>query len=149
SLVALAVSVPLGYAAGYVAVRLLARFALPGRPALAGFGTGFVPYVALTVAACIAAILLSAYRTLRTPASELLRNVPPRTSLWRSATVELFLVALAAVGIVQMRGEHAHLTGIELIAPGLAIAALAVLAARVITPLAAWTGRRSLRHPRR
>lgn len=148
SLTALVIAVPLGYVLGYAAARLAARFALSGNPSAGTFGHGSGTYVFLTVVACLLAILFSAYRTLRTPTSELLRNVPPNTGRWRAATIEFVLVALAVVGVIQMRGEHARLTGIELVAPGLAIAAVAVVAARLVTPFTAWIGRRALRSRR-
>ena len=98
SLVALVVAVPCGYALGYAAVWAIDRFAVPHRPELGSFGHGSLPYVLLTVAGCVVAIMASAWRTLRTPTSELLRNVPPRAQWWRSAAVELSVVALAVAG---------------------------------------------------
>ncbi len=148
SLVAVVAAVPCGYALGYAAVWAIDRFAVPHRPALGSFGHGSLPYVLLTVAGCVIAIMASAWRTLRSPASELLRNVPPRGRRWRSAAAELSVVALAAVAVITLRGEHRKLVGVDLIAPALAVAAVAVITARLVTPVAAALGAWSLRRGR-
>lgn len=144
-LLALAAAVPLGYLAGSGSVWAAARYLLPGDPAVPPLGYGSARYAGLTVAGCVVAILFAARRTLATPTSDLLRDVPARSARWRAVTLEIVIVALAVVAVMSMRGQDGALSGVDLLAPGLAIGAFAVVAARLLIPLATLTGSRGLR----
>ena len=146
---AVLVAIPLGFVLAEVAVRLAVRFLLPGNAGNPPVGPGALPYVAITLAGCIVAIVAATRRTLASSATELLRGVPPRSARWGTALVDVAVVILAAVSADQMRSDSGRLVGIDLIAPALVIAGIAVVAARLITPLASLAGRYGLRRGRR
>jgi putative ABC transport system permease protein len=145
AVLAVLVAIPLGVVLAEVAVRLAVRFLLPGHAGYPPIGPGALPYVVITFAGCIVAIVAATRRTLASSATELLRGVPPRSARWRTAVVDVVVVILAAVSTDQMLSDSGRLAGIDLIAPALVIAGVAVVAARLITPLASVAGRYGLR----
>ncbi len=102
-------------------------------------------YAPVALAGGLLAVVLAGRGAFTGPVVELLRQVPSRASRWRAATAEGVLVALAVAAIVQLRSATGPLTGIMLLAPGLVVLAVALLAARLVVPIAAGTGHRAVR----
>lgn len=146
STLAILAGAPLGYLAGTFAVWLVAR---------ARFGGGglvitgeALPYAALAAGGALLAALLAQRQQLAAPVADLLRRVPARTGTWRSAAVEAVVVVLAAVAVFQLRGFEGELVGLSLLVPSLVAVAIALVAARLLMPLAGRLGARALRRGR-
>jgi putative ABC transport system permease protein len=149
AILSILVAVPIGYLIAALAIRPVVRHLLPGDPAYPAIGPGALPYVVVTLAGCLVATAAAGYRVLRSPAPDLLRGVPPRPSRWRTAAVEVLVVVFAAASVEQLLTERSTLSGIDLVAPWFAIAAIGVLSARLLVPLVGWIGRIGLRRGRR
>src|SRR5690606_22355415 len=82
--------------------------------------------------------------TLRTPVRDLLRRVPPRGRRWRRSLVDLAVLLLAgsAVGQALLTGSDAE--GVVVLAPSLAVLAIALLVAWAVPVLAAPLAARAL-----
>lgn len=138
---------PIGFLAGTVGVQVVA-----GARMDAGIGA-LPPRSALTaalvaVAGALLAGLLAQRREVASPVVELLRRVPARSANWRSAAVESTVVVLAVVAAFQLRGFDGELVGLSLLVPGLVALAIALVAARLLMPLAGWFGVWALRRGR-
>jgi putative ABC transport system permease protein len=105
-------------------------------------------YGLLALLGGLLAVALAGRRTFAGPVVELLRQVPPRSARWRAATAEGVLLVLAAAAVVQLRTSTGRLTGLTLLAPGLVLLAVALLAARLVVPVTAVLGRRALHRGR-
>jgi putative ABC transport system permease protein len=136
-----------GLALGDSALAVLAGWALAAA-AGAVAGVPFGRYALPALAGGLLAVVLAGRRVFSGPVVDLLRQVPPRSTRWQAATVEGALVALAVVAVVSLRSSPGPLTGIMLFAPGLVVLAAALLAARLVTPVAAAAGSRALRRGR-
>jgi hypothetical protein len=138
---------PIGFLAGTVGVQVVA-----GGRMDAEIGT-LPPRSALTaalvaVAGALLAGLLAQRREVASPVVELLRRVPARSANWRSAAVEATVVVLAVVAAFQLRGFDGELVGLSLLVPGLVALAIALVAARLLMPLAGRFGAWALRRGR-
>ncbi|WP_426509101.1 hypothetical protein ACPPVO_00365 [Dactylosporangium sp. McL0621] len=123
-----ALAVLAGAPIGYLAVAVLGgRYADPLMLTAAGVTT----VGALAVA--VAAQLRSAGR----PIAELLRETDRRSGHWRSLTLEILVVVLAAVAVAQVQARGGTLSGVALLAPPLVMLAVGLIAARLAGPLAA------------
>ncbi|GIF71276.1 FtsX-like permease family protein [Asanoa siamensis] len=149
SVIAIAVGAPLGYVAGTLATRAIAdaRFGpvpvfdlapAPGAPAAA----------LVAVAGAVLVGLLALRRDLSSPVVDLLRRVPPRGAAWRTIAIDAAAVVLAVLAAVQLRAFDGQLLGLGLLVPGLIALAVAVLAGRLLVPLAARLGRGAVRRGR-
>jgi hypothetical protein len=105
-------------------------------------------YLLAALAGGLLAVVLAGRPAFAGPAADLLRQVPPRSARWRAATAEGVVLALAAAAVVQMRGSAGRLTGVMLFAPGLVMLAVALLAARLVVPVAGALGARAVRRGR-
>ncbi|GAB3528686.1 ABC transporter permease family protein [Phytohabitans suffuscus] len=146
STLAILAGAPLGYLAGTLAVWLVARARFGGGElALSGDA---LPYAALAAAGALLAALLAQRQQLASPVAELLRRVPARTATWRTTALEAIAVALAVVAVFQLRGFEGELVGLSLLVPSLVAVAIALVAARLLMPLAGRLGARALRRGR-
>jgi putative ABC transport system permease protein len=144
SLAAIVVGAPVGYVAGTIVVGLVAD---------ARYGAGFTlaPAPGAALAACVAvagaivAGLFGLRRLLSTPVVDLLRRIPPPASPWRSVAVEACVVVLAVIAAVQLRAFDGSLVGLGQLVPGLVVLGVAVVAARLLVPVAARVGGAAIR----
>ena len=147
NVLAILAGAPIGLLVGLVGVDLLTRIRYD-----AGIGGVSVPAVAaaalLAVTGAVVAGLLAQRRELAGPVVDLLRRVPARTTGWQSMAIEATVVALAVVAAFQLRGFDGELVGLSLLAPGLVGLAVALLAARLLLPIAGRLGGRALRRGR-
>ena len=137
--------VPVGYLLGHAAVWLVAwlRF-----DSTAGLSLTTVPYALAALAGALIAAFLGQRRELRTSVAELLRRVAARRGAWRSVMLEVLVVALAVAAAIQLREGGGGFAGIAALLPGLIIAAVALVAARAVVPLAGWVARLAMRRGR-
>ena len=137
---------PVGYLLGYAIVDTVARTRLGDGGVAPGLAA--LPYAVLAIGGALIVALLGQRRVIAEPVGQLLRGVPSRVDAWRAAAVELVILALAALAVVQLRTSGSGLTGVGVLAPGLVVVGVAVLAARAFIPLvrvvARWTLRRGL-----
>ena len=147
SLIAIAVGAPLGYLIGTVAVAATADARFDAGWSLAT-APGAITSALVAVAGAVIVGLLALRRDLAAPVVELLRRVPSRTGAWRSLAVEASAVVLAVVAALQLRGFDGSLVGLGTLVPGLVALALAVVAGRLLTPVAARVGRVAIRRGR-
>jgi putative ABC transport system permease protein len=146
STLAILAGAPLGYLAGTLAVWLVAR-ARFGGDELAVCADA-LPYAVLAAGGALLAGLLAQRQQLAAPVADLLRRVPARTGTWRSTAVEAVVVVLAVVAVFQLRGFEGELVGLSLLVPSLVAVAIALVAARLLMPLAGRLGARALRRGR-
>ncbi|MDG4823397.1 hypothetical protein O7635_16190 [Asanoa sp. WMMD1127] len=149
SVIAIAVGAPIGYVAGTLATRAVAdaRFGpIPVFDLSPPPGALLAAFVA--VAGAVLVGLLALRRDLASPVVDLLRRVPPRGAAWRTLAVDAGAVVLAVVAAVQLRAFDGQLVGLGLLVPGLIGLAVAVLAGRLLVPLAARLGRRAVHRGR-
>jgi putative ABC transport system permease protein len=142
------IPVAIGTAAGYplgLFVASLASHARLGEPA-AGGGLGW--YAVAAGAGAGLAALLAQRRELFGPVAGMLRRIPAGAGRWRSAAAEAVVVVLAIAATVSLRGSGGQLTGVGMLVPALVIAAIALLTARAVIPLATRLGRLALRRGR-
>lgn len=125
----------LGGAAGVGIAHAVVPELDPDRLALAWRLT--VALVGIVVAGALITAVVSQAGTLRTPVRDLLRRVPPRGPRWRRSLVDLtvLLLAGAAVGQALITGGDAE--GVVVLAPPLAVLAIALLVAWLVPVLAA------------
>jgi putative ABC transport system permease protein len=112
-------------------------------PAPAHMDAGVLPYAAIAVLGSLLAGLAVQLRTVSAPVVALLRDVDRGTARVRTLLVETLFVLLAGAAVLQQRSGV--LTGVTLVAPALVIAALALIAARLLRPLSSRLAARSLR----
>ncbi|MFC0530039.1 hypothetical protein [Phytohabitans kaempferiae] len=146
STLAVLAGAPIGYVAGTLAVWLVAQSRFGGGE-LAITGDA-LPYAALAAGGALLAALVAQRQQLARPVAELLRRVPARTGAWRSTAIEAIVVALAVVAVFQLRGFEGELVGLSLLVPSLVAVAIALVAARLLMPLAGRLGARALRRGR-
>jgi putative ABC transport system permease protein len=144
---AILAAAPVGYLLGHAVVALVGELRLGGSTG-AGPSTASLPYAALALVGALAVALLGQRRTLRESVVDLLRGVPRRGAAWGPVVAEVLVVILALVAIAQLRGSSQGLTGVALLVPGLVVVGVALLAARIVGPLAGLVARRSLRRGR-
>ncbi|MFC7480024.1 FtsX-like permease family protein [Luedemannella flava] len=137
--------VPLGYALGHAAVALVAwlRFDTVVGPSL-----DTLPYAAAALGGALVAAFFGLRRELSSSVAELLRRVAGRGQAWRSVMLEVLVVALAVAAAFQLRQGGGGFEGIATLLPGLVIAAVALLAARAVVPLAGMVARTAMRRGR-
>jgi putative ABC transport system permease protein len=146
STLAILAGAPLGYLAGTLVVWLVARARFDaGELAVSADA---LSYAALAAGGALLAALLAQRQQLAAPVAELLRRVPARTGTWRSTAVEAIVVALAVVAVFQLRGFEGELVGLSLLVPSLVAVAIALVAARLLMPLAGRLGAGALRRGR-
>lgn len=146
STLAILVGAPLGYLAGTLAVWLAARARFGGGElTLSGEA---LPYAALAAGGALLAAMLAQRQQLASPVADLLRRVPARGGSWRSTAIEAIVVVLAVVAVFQLRGFEGELVGLSLLVPSLVAVAIALVAARLLMPLAGRLGTRALRRGR-
>ncbi|BCB82030.1 hypothetical protein GCM10022251_52830 [Phytohabitans flavus] len=146
STLAILAGAPLGYLVGTLAVWLVARARFGGGELT--LSADALPYAALATAGALLAALLAQRQQLASPVADLLRRVPARTGTWRSTAVEAIVVVLAVVAVFQLRGFEGELVGLSLLVPSLVAVAIALVAARLLMPLAGRLGTRALRRGR-
>jgi hypothetical protein len=137
----------LGYFAGYAVVAVAARVLLTGAGPVTLSGQP-LRWAAVAVLGTLVATVLAIRRPFAASVADLLRQVPPRGGGRRGLVLETMLYPLAVAAVVQLRAEPGRLTGIELLAPGLVVLAVALLATRLVGPVARWIGGRALRRGR-
>ncbi|MDQ7909847.1 hypothetical protein RB614_35660 [Phytohabitans sp. ZYX-F-186] len=148
STLAILAGAPLGYLAGTLAVWLVARARFAGLGGGPDFSAGALPYAALATGGALLAALLAQRQQLASPVADLLRRVPARSGTWRGTAIEAIVVVLAAVAVLQLRGFEGELVGLSLLVPSLVAVAIALVAARLLMPLAGRLGARALRRGR-
>src|SRR6266545_2570831 len=126
----------LGHAAGYAAAR-----AVDGEVARLTYPLALAA-TALAVLGALVAGLMAERRTLHARVTDLMRRVPARRARWTADVVDLVVVAAALAGLYQVRSAGAG--GLALLAPGLLAVAVALLATRLLMPVAAGIGHRAL-----
>lgn len=146
STLAILAGAPLGYLAGTLAVWLVARARFGGGEL--AVSADALPYAALATGGALLAALLAQRQQLAAPVADLLRRVPARGGTWRSTAVEAVVVVLAVVAVFQLRGFEGELVGLSLLVPSLVAVAIALVAARLLMPLAGRLGARALRRGR-
>ncbi|GFJ89276.1 FtsX-like permease family protein [Phytohabitans rumicis] len=145
STLAILAGAPIGYVAGTAAVWLVARVRFDGGAELSGAA---LPYAGIALGGALLAGLLAQRQQLASPVADLLRRVPARQGTWRSTAVEATVVVLTVVAVFQLRGFEGELVGLSLLVPSLVAVAFALIAARLLMPLAARVGGRALRRGR-
>ena len=136
-----------GAAAGLGGARLVAG-EVPDT-ASAALVSGIAALAALA-GAVLAAVAADA-GGMRATVTDLLRHVPSRRRGWRAEVVDLVIVLVAAAGLYQSyvtSVEPGATSGLALLAPALVVVLVALVAARLLTPLAGWLGRHALRRGR-
>lgn len=136
---------PVGYALGHAAVALVAWLQFD---AVVGPSADTLPYAGAAVAGALVAAFFGLRRELHTSVAELLRRVAGRSGAWRSVVLEVLVVALAVAATIQLRGAGTGFAGIGALLPGLVIAAVALVVARAVVPLAGWVARAAMRRGR-
>ncbi|MGI5237957.1 hypothetical protein [Dactylosporangium sp. CA-139066] len=129
-----------GAPAGLLVGRLLVGAAAP---APANLDATALPYAGIAVLGALLAGLVVQLRTVGAPVVALLREVDRGAARRPALVLETLAVLLAAAAVLQRRSGV--LTGVTLVAPALVIAGLALLAARLLRPLAARIAARGLR----
>ncbi|HEX6499692.1 MAG TPA: FtsX-like permease family protein [Micromonosporaceae bacterium] len=147
TVLAVLVGAPLGYLAGYLLVGVAARLLLPAAAGPVEPSSQALRWGAVAVLGTLLVALLAQRRLLAAPVADLLRQVPSRGG-WRGQALEAVLYPLAVAAVVQMRLNPGRLTGVMLLAPGLVMLAVALLAARLVGPVVGAVGTRALRRGR-
>ncbi|MEV0134240.1 hypothetical protein AB0H83_38000 [Dactylosporangium sp. NPDC050688] len=129
-----------GAPVGLLVGRLIVGMAAPAR---AHVDTAVLPYAGIAVLGALLAGLAVQLRTVSAPVVALLREVDGGAARVRTLLLETLFVLLAVVAVLQRRSGV--LTGVTLVAPALVIAALALVAARLLRPLSFRLAGRSLR----
>src|SRR5262249_3259157 len=124
---------------GLAATWLAAVITVPGK---VHFTFGHSSRLALLYAlgGIVVAIVAAHQRTLSSRAADLLRRVPRRAAGWRAVTLESAVVAVAVAAVIQLKAQTGTLSGVPLLAPGLVILAVAVLAGRFVPAIASRIG---------
>ena len=137
------VAIPIGYATGIALTAIATTATVDGSDTVV-IGPLSREFLFFALVAMVVAIVAAHQRTLAARVAELLRNVPTRAAGWRTASAEIGLIALAVVALIQMHSQTGPLSGVSLLAPGLVIAAIAVIAGRFVPVLARRIGARAL-----
>jgi hypothetical protein len=139
------VGAPIGYVVGYLAVKVAAHYRLEGvtGPIVTAAA---LPYALVALLGALVAAQLGQQAELRTPVGDLLRRVSRRGRAWQSLAVEILAVVLAGVAIFELRSGG--LSGIALLVPGLVVAAVALIGARLVVPIVGGFARYALRRGR-
>ncbi|GIF48753.1 hypothetical protein DFJ67_3657 [Asanoa ferruginea] len=149
SVIAIAVGAPIGYLVGTLATRAAANARFGPVPIFElAPAPGVLLAALVAVAGAVAVGLLALRSDLASPVVDLLRRVPPRGAAWRTVAIDAGAVVLAVVAAVQLRAFDGQLLGLGLLVPALIGLAIAVLAGRLLVPLAARLGRRAIRSGR-
>ncbi|GGM58994.1 FtsX-like permease family protein [Dactylosporangium sucinum] len=135
-----------GCVAGQLAVSALVAWRLPGAGA-PGLGTDTLLYAGAAAAGALLVALLAQRRHLLSPVTELLRRVRSRAGA-AGVVVFVVLAVLAATTVVQLFLTDGQLAGVGLLAPALAIGALAYACSWLLAPAARAAGRAALRRGR-
>lgn len=138
----------LGAAVGLGAARLAAGDVGPDGPRAA---TLSAVAAGLALLGALVAAVAADVRGMRAGVIDLLRHVPARRRGWRADVIDLVLVLVAAAGLYQARAAASGpggVGGVALLAPALVALVVALVAARVLTPLAGRIGARALRDGR-
>lgn len=101
--------------------------------------------VGLALAGGLVATVATQLDALRAPVRELLRRVPARGRRWRRSVVDLVVLTLAATAAGQTLAVGPEVEGLAWLAPGLSVAALALVAAWAVPPLVTALAGRALR----
>ncbi|GAA5182309.1 hypothetical protein GCM10023322_19030 [Rugosimonospora acidiphila] len=145
--VAILVGSVLGYLTGYAAVAVAARLLLSGAgPVTPSWQP--LRWAGVALLGTLVATVLATRRPFAAPVAELLRQVPSRAGAWRGLVLEAMIYPVAVAAVIQLRTNPGRLTGVMLLAPGLVVLAVALLAARLVAPAAGWIGGRALRRGR-
>jgi hypothetical protein len=139
-----AIGAALGYPVGLLVAAVLARVRL-GQPASTG---GLAWYALGAAGGALLAALAAQRRELFGPVAGLLRQVSAGSRRWRSIAVEAVVVVLAVAAAASLRSSGGRLTGVGALVPALVIGAIALVAARAVTPLFGLFGRIALRRGR-
>ncbi|HTJ33571.1 MAG TPA: hypothetical protein VL738_10110 [Dactylosporangium sp.] len=99
---------------------------------------------AVTTAGALVVAVAAQLRSAGRPVADLLRETDRRSGHWRSLTLEILVVVLAAVSVAQVQARGGTLSGVALLAPPLVMLAVGLLAARLVGPLAARIAGRAL-----
>jgi hypothetical protein len=142
--VPVAIGAALGYPLGLLVAGILARVRL-GQPASSG---GLAWYAVAAGGGALLAALAAQRRELFGPVAGLLRQVSAGSRRRASVAVEAVVVVLAVAAAASLRSSGGRLTGVGALVPALVIAAIAVVAARAVTPLFGRFGRLALRRGR-
>lgn len=105
-------------------------------------------YPLLALVGALACVPLAQRQSMVTSVSAVLRRVPPRTRRWSGGVLDAVVVVLAVAALFQLRSAAGAPAGLALLVPGLLVAAVAVLAGRLVLPLAVRLGRWALRRGR-
>jgi hypothetical protein len=147
TVIAVLAGAPLGYLLGHLAVR---QAALVRWGSTDGTDLSWqpLPYAFAALAGALLAALLGLRPELRSPVSDLLRRVPARTRQLSSMALEALVVVLGVLAALQLRGTDRGLTGLGVLVPGLIMAAVALVTARILVPASGWFARAALRRGR-
>jgi hypothetical protein len=139
------IGAPVGYVLGHLGIGLVARLRL-GSGDGAQLSLESLPFAGVALAVAVGVALLGQRRALREPVVELLRGVQRGASAWQALMVEALIGALAVLATVQLRVSAPDgITGLGLLVPGLLIAAVALVAARVNVVVTGLVARLALR----
>ncbi|GAA3301424.1 hypothetical protein Dvina_07660 [Dactylosporangium vinaceum] len=136
-----------GFFLGHYLVRLAAYLLLSASSDVP-IGAGLNLWAFVSLAGVLVAALLAQRAELVKRTVDLLRNVPSRASRWNAPVFEVVVVVLAVVAVVQLRRGGGGLTGFALVAPSAVVIAVALVAARLVLPIAEVIGRRAARRGR-
>ncbi|MEU7866010.1 FtsX-like permease family protein [Dactylosporangium sp. NPDC049140] len=136
-----------GFFLGHYLVRF-AAWALLSTSSDVPISAGLNWWAGVSLGGALLAALLAQRAELAKRTVDLLRNVPSRLSRWSAPVFEVVVVVLAAVSVVQLRRGGSGLTGFALVAPSAVVIAVALVAARLVLPIAERIGRRASRRGR-
>ncbi|MER7278155.1 FtsX-like permease family protein [Dactylosporangium sp. NPDC000244] len=136
-----------GFFLGHYVVRL-AAWALLSTSSDVPIKAGLNWWAAVALGGALLAALFAQRAELAKRTVDLLRNVPSRISRWGAPVFEVVVVVLAVVSVIQLRRGGGGLTGFALVAPSAVVIAVALVAARLVLPVAERVGRRASRRGR-
>jgi hypothetical protein len=142
--VPVAIGAALGYPACLLAAGILTRVRLGEPPATGGLAWSAVA----AGGGALLAALAAQRRELFGPVASLLRQVSAGAGRWQSIAVEAVVVVLAVAATASLRSSGGRIAGVGALVPALVIAAIALVAARAVTPLFGRFGRFALRRGR-
>lgn len=133
SVVAILAGAVAGCLAGQLLVNAVAAVRFPGVDPAGGWAS--LRYAPLAAAAAVLAAVLAQSRQLITAIADLLRRAPAVPRSARALAGEAGVALLAIITCAQLFVSHGSLTGLGLVAPGLVVLALGLLAARALLPV--------------
>ncbi len=139
NVVAILIGALAGCLAGQLLVNAFAAYRFPGVGADPGLDS--LRWAPAAAAAAVLTALLAERRQISTPVAELLRRAPAVPNSARAIAAEVVVVALAVVAVVQLSTD---LRGVGTAAAALVLVAGALVAARLLVPLATVLSRRAL-----